>query len=316
MKLRRSSLITPGDDEVLLAKAALSEADVCVIDWEDAVWDPRKVEAREITRHVLEQADWSDHEVFVRINAPGSGFWEDDIKAAATLPIDGIRLTKISGIDYVQRVAQLLKGAEAQSGGHRTAPLLIWAAIESVHSLIDILKIASCDSRITALSLGGGDLGADLQVRRLRLTVDRAYGPLWPEYLYAQSMVVVAARANGLDAQSTGYGDHKDLVGLRAYAEYCAQLGFDGSLAVSPRQLAVINEVFSPSADDLAWASAHLAEFEASTRDKGKTVIVVDGKMADAVQIRNSRRIMELQAAIDRKAARAKAKGKKELRER
>ncbi len=214
MRLRRSTLIVPGDDEVLLAKAARSDADVCLIDWEDGVLDTRKTLARDITHAALNASDWSGHEIFVRINAPGSDYWEANIAAAALLPIDGIRLSKISGVDYVRRVAELLDLAEAKATGTDKSALLIWAAIESVRSLIDVLEIASCSPRITALNVGGGDLGADLQVKRLRIGSDRAFGPVWHEYLYAQSKVIVAARANGLDAQCTGYTDYKDLEGL------------------------------------------------------------------------------------------------------
>jgi citrate lyase beta subunit len=308
MRLRRSALIVPGDDDVLLGKAARSEADVCIIDWEDGVLDARKTLAREITRAALTATDWSDHEVFVRINAPTSEYWETDVAAAANLPIDGIRLSKISGVDYVRRVADLLEVAETNTAEDVQSPLLIWASIESVQSLISVLEIASCSPRVTALNVGGGDLGADLQVKRLRLSSDRQFGPVWHEYLYAQSKVIVAARANGLDAQCTAYTDYKDLNGLREYCEYCAQLGFNGCLAVSPRQLGVINEVFGPSADDIAWAEAHLSEFEISTTQRQKTVMVVRGQFADAVQIRNARRIMELQAAIEQRSEQRKAK--------
>src|SRR5258706_8667845 len=143
MRLRRSTLIVPGDDEVLLAKAARSDADVCLIDWEDGVLDARKSLARDITQTALGVSEWSGHEVFVRINAPGSDYWEADIAAAARLPIDGIRLSKISGVDYVRRVAELVDLAEAHGSANGRSPLLIWAAIESVQSLISVLEIAS-----------------------------------------------------------------------------------------------------------------------------------------------------------------------------
>jgi citrate lyase subunit beta/citryl-CoA lyase len=297
-------LITPGDDEALLRKAARSEADVSVHDWEDGVFASRKAVAREISRDVLATEDWSSHEVVIRINSTDSPYFADDIEAAASLPIAGIRIAKVRNPEDVILAAGMLDKSEHGRRPVGLGPLELWASIETVEGLIAVNEIAGCHPRLSALSFGGGDLGADLGILRLELGDKRTFGPVRYEYLYGQSRVVAAARAHGLDAINMGYTSYKDVEGTRWDARFAAQLGFTGAIALSVRQLPPINEGFTPSADDLAWAESTLRAFESANTERERTVIVVRDQMADGPLIRNARRILELKRAVDAKLAR------------
>lgn len=307
-KLRRSALITPGDDEALLAKSARSAADVAVIEWEDGVFASRKPLARDITASALDRLDWSGREVVVRINGVGSSFFPDDIQAVAALPIAGIRVPKVAGVEDVLKCVDALAAAERSRRPKRLPPLDVWISIESARALLAVEDIARCSPRLAALTFGGGDLGADLGLKRLLLGEGRPLGPLRYEYLYGQSRTIAAARAYGLDVLNMGYTSYKDLEGTRWDAEFAAQLGFSGCIALSVRQLEAINAAFSPSREDVAWAETLLKDFQASTSTREKTVIVVESQMADGPFVRNASRIMAMKQAIDAKHASRKLK--------
>lgn len=298
LRIRRSVLITPGDDEVLLPKAASSDADVSVIDWEDGVFGARKDVARAVTARMLASQDWRRHEVAVRINGIDTPYGVEDIEASAALPIDGIRLAKVTGVEDVMRTLDILDGAESRQRPSDLAPLLVWVSIETAKALSEVNSIAGCHPRLTALSVGAGDLGADLGVKRLQLGGSREFGPIRYEYLYAESCVVTAARAHGLDPINTGYTSFGDLDGTRQQARFSAQLGFSGCITFSPKQVPVINEAFSASSDDLEWCRAIIAQFEENTRERGRTVSVVRNEMTDGPYVRNARRLLEMEDLV------------------
>ena len=138
---------------------------------------------------------------------------------------------------------------------------------------------------------------------RLELGENRTLGPIRYEYLYAQGRLVAAARAHGLDAINTAYLSYKDLEGTRRDARFMAQMGFSGCIAITPRQAPVINEAFTPSDGDIAWAHSVVDDFEESVRDRERTVIVENDEMVDGPLVVNARRILERRHASDMKKA-------------
>lgn len=296
-RLRRSVLITPGDDEAKLRKAAASEADVCLIEWEDGVYQSQKQVAREVTSRVLTEVDWGHRERVIRLNAIDSEFFLEDLDAVVMAGADAIMLPKVYDPSDVHVAAARLSEAE-KAHDRPEGTILIWTMIETAEGLLKVADIARSHERMTAMLFGGGDLGADLRVKRVSLGATRLLGPIRYEYIYGYGVFIAAARAAKIDPVNMGYTSYQDLEGTRRDAEFSAQFGFSGGLALSTRQLSTVNQVFSPSQSDLDWARGVMNDFDAAN-EADRTVIVVNDEMTDGPYVRSAMHIQRLQKAID-----------------
>jgi citrate lyase beta subunit len=297
IRLRRSVLITPGNNAELLRKTTRSQADVTTIDWEDGVADSQKPAARAITREILEEVSWGEQEVCIRINSLDSPFALDDLDAVADLPVDSIRLPKARSKDDVLHVVERLDALESAKRPASLKPLEIWVNIETPSALVNVEEIAAAHPRLTALLIAEGDLGAGLHVKRLQLGPNRTLGPIRYEYLYAEGRVVAAARANGLDPIATGFAAVGDLDGTRQQAVFSAQQGFSGSVIFSPKQAEVVNGAFMPSPDDLDWARSVVSAFDEATAQQ-RTVSVIQQEMTDRPHVQNAERLLAMDAQV------------------
>ncbi|MTD12540.1 hypothetical protein GIS00_01095 [Nakamurella sp. YIM 132087] len=295
IRLRRSSLICPGDDTKLLGKMETVAADVCIVDWEDGVVPARKEEARRLTAEALQKA-WRCPERVIRTNGMDSDLFETDVFAAVAAGVDSIMLPKVENAEQIIEANLLIDRAE-QAAGREAGTVEVWALAETVQSVQNADAIAEVP-RVTCLIFGGGDLGADLRLKRIQLGSNRTLGIHRYEYFYAYSRMITAARAAGIDIQVTGFTSYTDLDASREDAEISAQFGATGALAISPRQLPIYNEVFGPGADDLVWADKVLAAVDAAAAEQ-RAVVVVDGSMVDGPFIRNARFLRSLQDLID-----------------
>lgn len=273
---RRSVLFTPGDRASMLRKAPSSGADVVTFDLEDAVAPERKAEARETVRGVLADPDFDpDCEVCVRVNPVGT-VADDDVRALAgdDVRLDAVMLPKPESGDDVDTLARLLREHDVDAA--------VIAIVESAAGVLDAPAIAAADAT-AAVAFGAEDYAADVGATRTGEGT---------EVLYARERVVAAAAAAGVDAIDTLHTDFEDAGGLRDDAAFSVQLGFDGKLAIHPRQVAPINDAFSPDPADVAWARDVLAEkADADADDRG--VFRVDGEMIDAPLIKQAERILE-----------------------
>ena len=267
---RRSILFSPGDDPAKLRKAPGFDADVIVFDLEDAVVPDAKPAARETVRDALADVAGVDPEVCVRVNPVGRGAADDVAVALSGTAPDSVMLPKTAGVEDVARLVDLLADAGAD------CPVL--ALVESAAGALRAEAIAAHDST-AALVFGAEDLTGDIGSTR---TADGG------ELSHARQHVVLAARAAGLSPIDTHYPNYTDDAGLRAEAERAVELGYDGKLVVHPGQVPVINDVFTPSAERVAWAERLL-----DARDDAGGVFVLDGEMIDAPQIRQARRVLE-----------------------
>ena len=294
IRLRRSVLIAPGDNTKLLAKMSVCGADVCILDWEDGVLPHRKAAARDITTEALRQP-WRCPERVVRTNAMSTEYIGRDIAAAVATGCDSIMLPKVETAADVERADAMISAAE-KACGREPGSVEVWALIETVHAVLNLEAIAA-GPRMTAMIFGGGDLGADLRLKRIQLGANRTLGMMRYEYVYAFGRFVAAARAAGIDPVNVGFTSYADLEGTREDAEISAQFGFTGALAISPRQIDVLNEVFSPSADDMRWSDEVLTAVDKASGED-KAVVVVDGSMIDGPFIRSARYMRELHDLI------------------
>lgn len=283
---RRSFIFSPGTNPSMFGKALVSGADIVCVELEDGVAPHDKDAARanmlDIFAADVPAGTRPDDGVerIVRVNELGSTFGQADLTAIydAATPPPALMLPKVNTAEEVRGVSDRLDALGL--------PIRLQIIIETNHGLEAAYDIAQSSNRIDSLLFGGVDLAADLRC-------DYAWEPL----LYARSRVVHAAAAAGIDAIDVPWLDLNDLDGLRREAEASARLGFTGKGAIHPNQIPLINEIFSPNADEIAHARKIVAAFaEANTG-----LVVVEGKLIERPVLRTMERII---AIAERTAAR------------
>ncbi len=271
---RRSFIFAPGLRPELYPKALASGADIVCVELEDGIAPHDKDEARDKTMALFAKAQADDGvERIVRINCLRSAVGLDDVQAilATDTPPPALMLPKVVSPDEVVWLDDLLT-----ERGHNTRLHII---IEMNAGLEAVFDIARASDRIDALFFGGVDMSADLRCRNA-----------WEPLLYARSRVVHAAAGVGVDAVDVPYLDLKDLQGMKAQAQLAKDLGFSGKGAVHPKQIADLNAVFTPSAEEVAKAQKVLTAFE----EANTGLVVVDGKLIEKPVVREMQRIVSV----------------------
>jgi citrate lyase subunit beta/citryl-CoA lyase len=267
----------------MLAKAAGRGADEVVIDLEDAVAASAKDAARATVVTALTDLDWTATSVAVRINAPRSPWCHLDAIALAALPGPPLSIVvpKVESAGDLAFVERLLDGAEA--AGRRSRPLHVQALIETAAGLARVAEIAAASARLDALILGYADLAASLGRTAVGARDLAAWDP-------ARDAVLVAARANDLQAIDGPYLGVEPDERFHAAATRAAELGFDGKWAIHPSQVAALNEAFTPGEDEVAWARGVVDALAVAERDGGRGAVALDGQMLDeAVRVAAAR---------------------------
>jgi citrate lyase subunit beta/citryl-CoA lyase len=274
----RSYLYVPGDRADHLEKALNRGADAIILDLEDAVIAANKAAARDIvTGWLLDQADHFLPSVWLRITAESPA---GDIQAISA-PIAGVMVPRAEAT-LLAEVNELLAAKEyalgCQPGSISVIPL-----IESARGLLSALELAGAP-RTLRLAIGRADLAGELG-----LGVD----PEGPEFGGILLQLVIASSAAGIAAPLAPTStDFRDLDALRASTEQLLRLGFRGRTAVHPAQLAVINDVFTPSPDEVERATALVSAFEAAQRDGSGVTTDEQGRMVDAAVVRSARDVL------------------------
>ena len=271
---RWSFIFTPGLRPEMFPKALASGADIVCVELEDGIAPKDKAEARQKALALFEQPQADDGvERIVRINSMRERFGIEDVNAvlASTTPPPALMMPKVRTPDEVVMLDQLLTEA-----GHATRLHVI---IETNEGLEAAFEIARCSNRIDAMFFGGVDMAAELRCQNT-----------FESMIYARSRVVHASAAAGLDVIDVPFLDLDDPEGMRIEAEKVRDLGFAGKGSVHPKQIATLNEVFTPSADKIARARRIIAEFEAA--DTG--LVVIDGKLIEKPVLRDMYRIVAI----------------------
>lgn len=279
---RRSLLFTPGDNRRKIEKVRELPADAIVLDLEDAVAVNAKAEAREIVCEAMREVDFGRKERLVRLNATGTTFFADDLAAAAAAQPDGLVIPKVTSAAELAAIDEALTAVE-QEQGWPAASICLLALIETAVGIMNLKEIGQATARLDALIFGAEDFVADIGAVRTREG--------W-EVFHARSAVVTAAAAYELQAVDTVFTDTRDLDGLRAEAEFARGLGYSGKIAIHPAQIAAINEVFSPTAQEIA-AAQRLLRLSSQLQDAGAGVFMVDGKMVDMPLIKAAEQLLE-----------------------
>jgi citrate lyase beta subunit len=263
-RLRRSMLMTPGNRPDRLAKAASYGADCLVYDLEDSVPAAAKAAARRCVAQALEQAGSDGRERCVRINALGSGHGADDLAALPLARLDSLLLPKVESAAEVLDVQRRLLALGGDRG--RTRPIELILTLETPRGVLQALAIADASSLTSALFFGSGDYSA---------ATGAAVTPT--SLLFARSTVAAAAGAAHLQAIDAAYfEDVRDAEGTRRDALAARELGFAGKVVFHPNQVAVANQVFSPSAAELERARRIVAVYEQALA-QGRGTAFTDG---------------------------------------
>ena len=271
---RRSFIFTPGLRPDMYPKALASGTDIVCVELEDGIAPKDKEEARQKALALFAEPQADDGvERILRINSMRERFGIEDVNAilASPTPPPALMMPKVRTPDEVVMLDQLLTEA-----GHMTRLHII---IETNQGLEAAYEIAHSSPRIDAMFFGGVDMAAELRC-------ENTYDAL----LYARSRVVHASASAGLDVIDVPYLDLDDPEGMRVEAEKVRALGFAGKGSIHPKQIAALNEVFTPSVDQITRARRIIAEFEAA--DTG--LVVIDGKLIEKPVLRDMHRIVAI----------------------
>ncbi len=271
---RRSFIFTPGLKPEMFPKALASGTDIVCVELEDGIAPKDKAEARKHALALFEKPQEDDGvERILRINCMREQFGVEDVQAilATDTPPPALMMPKVRTPDEVVMLDNLLT-----ERGHDTRLHII---IETNAGLEAAYEIAHCSSRIDALFFGGVDMAAELRCENA-----------WEPLLYARSRVVHAAASAGLDVIDVPYLDLEDHEGMVVAARQARALGFSGKGSIHPKQIAALNEVFTPDADEIARARRIIKTFEEA--DTG--LVVIDGKLIEKPVLRDMYRIVAI----------------------
>jgi citrate lyase subunit beta/citryl-CoA lyase len=297
MGAARSLLAVPASNRKMVEKALGSEADEVFLDLEDAVAPDEKAGARGDVMSAIEELDWGGRPKLFRANALDTRwFYRDVIEVAEGVgeALDAILIPKVNRPEDLHAVAVLLDGIEREKD-LEPGKVGLEAQIETAEGLAHIDAIARSTVRLRALHFGPGDFAASLGMPQTSIGTRDEWDEAYPghRFGYAMQRIVVAARAAGLRAIDGPVADHRDEEGLRAACRLARSLGFDGKWCIHPAQVPVVNRVFSPTEDEVAWARKVVRAYEEANA-AGSGAISIDGQMVDAASIRMARRTLDL----------------------
>jgi len=277
-RLRRSRLYLPGTEPKYFINAALHEPDAIILDLEDSVHHAEKDAARILVRNTLRAVDFGACERMVRINQLPLGL--EDLSEVIPESPDLILIPKVEKPEQVVEVDR--KIAELKADHRIDRPIWIMPILESALGIENAFAIATASPNVVALTIGLEDYTADLGV------VKTAEGR---ESQFARSRVVNAAKAAGIQAIDSVFGDVADMDGLRRWGENSRALGFEGMGCIHPGQIRVIHEAFAPSQAEIDKALKIVAAFE-EAQQRGLGVVSLGSKMIDPPVVERARKLV------------------------
>lgn len=286
----RSKLFVPGSRPEFFPKALASQADALSFDLEDSVAPDRKEQARStlaswLCREGSQSATSPAKIVIVRINAPDTAWFEEDLKAMAQPGVHLLNVPKLDSPQDVLHCVRLLEAAERAQGV--TTPIGLLLNIETPRALRIAHDLASAHPRVAGLQLGLADLFEPLNITRT------------DPVAVSQAMFAVrlAAGEAGVFAYDTAFADIRDQAGFTAEAQQSRRLGFIGKSCIHPSQVALANAVYQPTAAEVA-AAQRVVDAARIAQAQGVGAYVVDGKMIDAPFVRRAEAILAIASTL------------------
>ena len=270
IKVRRSFIFTPGLNPEMLPKALASGADMVCIELEDGIAIKDKDEARKNTINALKNLKINnDVELVVRVNCQRTkpGLLDLEAFISSKLNVKALMLPKVKTPDEITFIDDLLTDCNMDTDLH--------VIMETNEALENIYDIAHASKRIVALYFGGVDMAAELRVPNI-----------YENLIYARSKLVHAGASVGIDVIDVPYLDLEDMDGMKKEAELVRNLGFTGKGSIHPKQINILNKVFTPSKEEIIKAKRIIDQFNAS--DTG--LVVIDGKLIEKPVLREMKR--------------------------
>lgn len=282
-RLRRSMMFLNAQNPALLKDAYIFGADSLILDLEDAVAENQKDAARFSLYHALTTIDYGNTEVLVRINGLDTPHWQEDIRVAVAGGADGIRIAKCESAKDVQMIEAVVLAAEKEFGKEEGRTLLM-AALESPLGILNALEICMASDRLFGVAIAGGDFR-----KSMRVGIEK--GGI--EINTARGLILLAARAAGVQCYDTNYPRIEDMEGYREEVELARKMGFDGKSIINPRQIPLVHELFAPTKEEIAYSEKLLRSMNEQL-GSGIGVYTVDGKMVDKPFFEEAQRIIDL----------------------
>ena len=285
----RTFLFVPGHNEKLLMKGCQSKADCIALCLEDAVPYSEKENARQTVKKVLSEGYFNNKPVFVRINSMDTGLTLKDLEAVACKELDGFVYPMACTPDDIKNFDSQLSLIEAQKGltkGHFSIIVLIETPTAALHAY----KIAKASNRVVALLFGCEDYMAEMECR---------YSTEERSLFVPRSMIAMAARAAGVVPLDTPYVRVHDLEGLKRFATLGRDLGMAGMLVMSPSQIDVVRECYTPSQEEVEYANDVVKAAEAAQKE-GKGIVIVRDKFVSPPTLKQSTKLLSYYEAIQK----------------
>lgn len=283
----RSVLFVPGNKEDWMRKAPRYNADALILDLEDSVPDEHKAEAREIVRRMIAELSAAGQTLFVRVNRLETGLTAFDLEAITSPGLYGVILPKVEAPEDVVEVDVLLKFFERKAG-MEAGSICIDPALETAAGIRQAYEVATAADRVAHMGGGGGKDG----------DTARSIGFQWTqeglETLFLKSKILVDARSAGVQYPiSGGWMDIHNLDGLRQLATQLRQLGYTGMHLIHPSHVAVVNEVFTPSHEEIAHWQGIINAME-ERRKEGSAAVTYNGNMVDVAHEETARAMLAM----------------------
>lgn len=315
-RLHRSELAVPGSNPALFEKAARSAADVIFLDLEDAVAPDDKPKARKNIIEALQDIDWGQKTMMIRINGLDTHYmYRDVVDIVEVCPrLDMILIPKVGVPQDVYALDMLVTQIEQATG--RTKRIGFEVLIETALGMANVEAIAQSSKRLEAMSFGVADYAASTRARTTVIGgVNRDSGVLtdkdghgerqyyWTDPWHAaQTRMMVACRAYGLRPIDGPFGDFSDPEGYVAAANRVAVLGYEGKWAIHPSQIELANQVFTPTAAEVNKAQRIMDAMAQAARE-GKGAVSLDGRLIDIASIRMAEALLAKARSVGMTAA-------------
>lgn len=277
LHLLRSLLFCPANRGELLVKIARISADACVIDLEDGTPPGDKEAARKALDENVRRMRGAgvSGPIFVRINARGTPFYDDDLIAALSAPIDGIVLPKCEDMDAVRDI---------EHRAHARPDIRVVGGVETVRGVMNAEALCSSSEALVAVYFGSEDIAAEIGATRTEQG---------EEMLYARSKTLLAAKAAGILAIDQAVIAVRDDEAFRADARRGRRFGYDGKICLTLKQVELANELFAPSSDEVARCERLVASYDLAVL-AGRGTFAFEGRMVDTPIVERARAILKL----------------------
>ena len=285
-QLRRTMLYVPGNNPGMIKDAGIYNADCVMFDLEDSVPVAEKDAVRFLVNEALRTLDLTGKEYLVRVNALDSPLGIADLEAIVSTRKVVVRLPKTESAQDILQCERETERIEREYGIEPSSTRMM-AAVESAAGVLNAKEIAAASPRLIGIAIGAEDYVTDLKTTRSASGV---------ELMFGRSMILLAARAAGIDAIDTVYSDVNNEEGFREEVRLIRQLGFDGKSIINPRQISAVHEIFTPSLKEIDKALAVIEAIKEANR-KGSGVIALNGKMIDKPVVMRAQRTIDLAVA-------------------